>query len=56
MTGTWTLIDSRGHACRQGTTTPWFEVSLDGLPEGMYVLRTTEPDGTTRAVRVVKQP
>jgi len=56
MNGTWTLFDSRGHACRQGTTTPWFEVSLDGLPEGIYVLRTTEPNGTTRAVRVVKQP
>ena len=55
ITGKWTLFDSRGHACRQGTATPWFEVSLVGLPEGMYVLRTTEPDGTTRAVRVVKK-
>lgn len=55
-TGTWTLLDSRGHACRKGVATPWFEVSLEGLPRGMYVLQTSEPDGTTRTIRVVKQP
>jgi hypothetical protein len=56
VTGTWVLVDMQGHVCGTGRATPWFDVDLTGLPAGVYVLRTTEPDGTVRAARVAKRP
>ncbi|MGB1480039.1 MAG: S8 family peptidase [Flavobacteriales bacterium] len=56
VTGTWALLDMQGHVCGTGQATPWFDVDLTGLPAGVYVLRTTEPDGTVRAARVAKRP
>ncbi len=56
VTGTWALVDMQGHVCGTGQATPWFDVDLTGLPAGVYVLKTTEPDGTVRAARVAKRP
>ena len=54
--GTWTLMNLRGEWVCSGEATPWFRVNLEGLPQGVYTLRTVSTDGKTRTVRVVKQP
>ena len=56
LTGTWALVDMQGHVCDTGQAAPWFDVNLTGLPAGVYVLKTTEPDGKVRVVRVAKRP
>ena len=56
VTGTWALVNMQGHVCSTGQATSWFDVNLTGLPAGVYVLRTTEPNGTTRVARVAKRP
>jgi len=56
LQGTWTLLDTQGQMVRSGAATPWFEVSVEGLPEGLYVLQTTGTDGDVRTARIVKRP
>ena len=48
LQGTWTLMDTQGQMVRSGAATPWFKVSVEGLPEGLYVLQTTGTDGDVR--------
>ena len=56
LQGTWTLLDTQGQMVRSGAATPWFKVSVEGLPEGLYVLQTTGTDGDVRTARIVKRP
>ena len=55
LQGTWTLLDTQGQVVRSGAATPWFKVSVEGLPEGLYVLQTTGTDGDVRTARIVKR-
>ena len=55
LQGTWTLLDTQGQMVRSGAATPWFKVSVEGLPEGLYVLQTTGTDGDVRTARIVKR-
>ena len=55
LQGTWTLLDTQGQMVRSGAATPWFKVSVEGLPEGLYVLQTTGADGDVRTARIVKR-
>ena len=55
LQGTWTLLDTQGQMVRYGAATPWFKVSVEGLPEGLYVLQTTGTDGDVRTARIVKR-
>ena len=55
LQGTWTLLDTQGQVVRSGAATPWFKVSVEGLPEGLYVLQTTGADGGVRTARIVKR-
>ena len=52
--GSWELCDQRGRVVDSGEATPWFRVGLAELPMGVFILRTTEPNGHRRTVRVVK--
>ena len=56
LQGAWTLLDTQGQMVRSGAATPWFKVSVEGLPEGLYVLQTTGTDGDVRTARIVKRP
>ena len=55
LQGTWTLLDTQGQMVRSGAATPWFKVSVEGLPEGLYVLQTKGTDGDVRTARIVKR-
>ena len=55
LQGTWTLLDTQGQMVRSGAATPWFKVSVEGLPEGLYVLQTTGADGDVRTACIVKR-
>ena len=55
LQGTWTLLDTQGQMVRSGAATPWFKVSVEGLPEGLYVLQTKGADGDVRTARIVKR-
>ena len=55
LQGTWTLLDTQGQMVRSGAATPWFKVSVEGLPEGLYVLQTTGTEGDVRTARIVKR-
>ena len=52
--GNWVLCDQRGQGVDSGEATPWFQVGLAELPMGVFILRTTEPNGHQRTVRIVK--
>ena len=55
LQGTWTLLDTQGQVVRSGVATPWFKVSVEGLPEGLYVLQIKGTDGDVRTARIVKR-
>ncbi|MGB1100374.1 MAG: T9SS type A sorting domain-containing protein, partial [Flavobacteriales bacterium] len=53
--GTWTLVNGQGAIVLSGRATPEFRIEMADLPAGIYILRTTNPNGKTRTVRIVKQ-
>ena len=55
LEGVWTLVNGQGAMVLSGRATPEFRIEMADLPAGIYILRTTNPNGKTRTVRIVKQ-
>ena len=55
LEGMWTLVNGQGARVLSGRATPEFRIEMADLPAGIYILRTTNPNGKTRTVRIVKQ-
>lgn len=55
LEGVWTLVNGQGAMVLSGRATPEFRIEMADLPAGIYILRTTNSNGKTRTVRIVKQ-
>jgi hypothetical protein len=53
--GRYELINAQGVVVLGGQLMPsTTEIATTGIPSGVYVLRLTAPEGTTRTIKVVK--
>ncbi len=55
LEGMWTLVNGQGAMVLSGRANPGFRIEMADLPAGIYILRTTNPNGKTRTVRIIKQ-
>ena len=53
--GRWTLYNTQGQVVRSGALTPWFNIALDGLAEGMFMLRVETEDSAPSTLPILKQ-
>ena len=53
--GSWTLYNTQGQSVRKGALTPWFNIGLDGLPDGMFMLSVETEGSDPLTLPILKQ-
>ena len=53
--GRWTLYNTQGQSVRKGALTPWFNIALDGLPDGMFMLSVETEGSDPLTLPILKQ-
>ena len=53
--GSWTLYNTQGQSVRKGALTPWFNIGLDGLPDGMFMLYVETEGSAPLTLPILKQ-
>ena len=53
--GRWTLYNTQGQSVRKGALTPWFNIALDGLPDGMFMLSVETEGSAPLTLPILKQ-
>ena len=53
--GRWTLYNTQGQSVRKGALTPWFNIALDGLPDGMFMLSVETEGSAPSTLPILKQ-
>ena len=53
--GHWTLFNMQGQEVRSGALTPWFNITLDGLSDGMFMLQVEAKGFAPSTLPILKQ-
>ena len=53
--GRWTLFNLQGQVVRIGALTPWINIELDGLADGMFMLRVDTEGSAPSTLPILKQ-